>query len=119
MARQSKQTNGIDAKVASDFIARVENLHDDLKSMKGTYMNECKGVREDIKEVYSEAKEAGIPVKALKAEIKTRQLDRRKEEIKAGLDIDEMSAFEQLQEALGGLADLPLGKQALEQAQAG
>ena len=112
--RVSKQTNGIDADLAKAYVARVENLHADLESRKGKYMAECKTVREDITEVYAEAKAEGIPAKALKAEVKTREFDRKKAKLKDSLDIDEMAAFEQLEEALGGLVDLPLGQAAMD-----
>lgn len=117
MAKRSKQTNGIDADVAKRFIGQIENLHGDLAAKRGEYMADCKGVREDIKQVYADAKDAGIPVKGLKAIIKDRALDKRKAALKDGLDIDDLSAFEQMVEALGGLVDTPLGKAALEAAE--
>lgn len=113
--RQSKQTHGIDANIAADYIRRVESLHADLQSERGTYMAACKSVREDIKQVYLDAKEQnGIPTKTLKAIVKQREYQRKAEAQKDFLDIDERSTFEQLVEDLAGLADLPLGKAAMD-----
>lgn len=111
-----KPTNGIDADIATDFVARIEDRHAELESMKGSYMRDCKGVRGEIKDIYSEAKDAGIPVKALKTGVKHREYQRKQDALKADLDIDTLSAFEQLQEALGGIVDLPLGKAAIDAA---
>lgn len=88
---------------AEAFLKRIENLHADAEEAKGVYMNECKERREDIKQVYTEAKDAGVPLKALKGLVRRRQLLRRAEAIPAGLDIDEQSAYSQLVEALGEL----------------
>ncbi|MDP2618591.1 MAG: DUF2312 domain-containing protein [Hyphomicrobiales bacterium] len=111
--RVSKQTNGIDADMAKAFIERIENLEGQIDSERGSYMQKAKTIREDIKEVIIEAKDEGIPSKALKAMVKDRRYDRKKAELAAGLDIDEGAAFEQMKEALGPLADTPLGEAAL------
>jgi uncharacterized protein (UPF0335 family) len=88
---------------AEPFLKRIENLHADAEEAKAVYMNECKERREDIKSVYEEAKDAGVPLKALKGLVKRRQLIRKADAIPAGLDIDEQSAYAQLVEALGEL----------------
>jgi GcrA cell cycle regulator len=61
--------------MAKPFLERIENLNAAGESAKAVYMNECKARREDIKEVYTEAKDAGVPVKALKGLIKTARTD--------------------------------------------
>lgn len=88
---------------AEGFLKRIENLNADAESAKATYMAECKERREDIKQVYTEAKDAGVPTKALKGLVKRRQLMRKADAITDGLDIDEQSAYSQLVEALGEL----------------
>lgn len=109
--------NSIEGK-AAPFLARIENLHDDLESKKGAYMASCKAVRDDIKTVYSEAKEAGVAPKALKGVVRNRQLHRKIDAISDGLDIDEISTYEQLCEALGDFGETELGKAVLETAKA-
>lgn len=102
--------NSIEGK-AEPYLKRIENLLSDLDSMRSKYMSECKEVREDVKEVYQEAKSNGVLVKALRGIVQYRELERKQDAISAGLDIDEASAFEQLVEALG-----PLGKAAAAKA---
>lgn len=85
------------------FVERIENLMAEGETAKGTYMAECKERRGDIKEIYTEAKDKGIPIKALKGLIKYRDLERKQNKIGDGLDIDEQSAYQNLVEALGPL----------------
>lgn len=114
---QSKQTNGIDPEVGKSYVSRIERLEGEIESERGKYMAAAKRIREDIKTVISEAKDDGIPKRALKSIIATRKLDRKKAKIENGIDdIDDQAAFEQLKEALGDYADTPLGEAALDNA---
>jgi len=99
--------------IAEPFLKRIETLHGDLGSLRGTYMSDCKSVREDIKTVIAEAKDKGVPSKALKQLVKYRELERKQEALAANLDIDETATFETLVAALGDLASTELGKAAL------
>lgn len=94
--------NSIEGK-SEPFLKRIETLHEDAESAKGTYMAECKERRADVKEVYTEAKDAGIPVGALKGLVKKRQLQRKADAIPDGLEPDEARIYESLVEALGDL----------------
>lgn len=110
--------NGIDVDKAKAFVGRIENVESEIDSERGSYMAKAKSLREDIKEIIGEAKDAGIPKKALKAMVADRRLERKKRKLGDGLDIDEAAAFEQMKEALGDLAGLPLGAAALKGAEA-
>ena len=88
---------------AEVFLKRIETLIAEGESAKGTYMAECKERRSDIKEVYEEAKDAGIAVTALKGIVKRRAMEKKIAAIADGLDIDEASAYASLVEALGPL----------------
>ena len=81
---------------------RIENLFDDLETLRGEYMASCKTVRADIKEVYGEAKDQGVPARALKGLVKYRHLERKQLAIVDGLD-DEAADYELLVETLGDL----------------
>lgn len=94
---------------AEPFLARIENLIAEGESAKGEYLAECKERKSGIKDVYSEAKDAGISVKALKAVIKQRGLQKKIAELDAGLDIDDAAQFETLAAAFG---DTPMGQYA-------
>jgi uncharacterized protein (UPF0335 family) len=41
---------------AEPFVRRVESLMDELATLRGRYMAECKAVRGEIKDVYKDAK---------------------------------------------------------------
>lgn len=88
---------------AEGYLKRIETLLAEMDSAKGTYMAECKDRREDIKEIYTEAKDAGVPVKALRGVVKARALDKKLNAIADGFDIDETAAYQTLCEALGPL----------------
>lgn len=89
---------------AAPFVTRIENLLRDLASERGSYMAKCVPIHEDIREVYGEAKENGVAVKALKGLIKWRALERKQASIGDDFaDIDEKTVYDQLVEALGPL----------------
>jgi hypothetical protein len=97
---------------AQPFLKRIETKLDDLDSKRGAYMAACKVVREDIKEIYGESKDHGIPVKALKALVEYRVLEKRQAKLAASFDdIDESAAYSQLVSTLG-----PLGFAAAQRA---
>jgi uncharacterized protein (UPF0335 family) len=88
---------------AKPFLKRIESKLDELESLRGSYMADCKVVREDVREIIGEAKDAGIAVKALKGLVEYRKLERKQDKIAADFDIDESAAYDQLVEALGPL----------------
>jgi len=85
------------------FMERIETLHADLESERGKYMAACKSIREDVKVVYQEAKDAGCNAKALRSLIKWRALEKRQQMIEGGLDEDEGAIYARLVETLGPL----------------
>ena len=80
------------------IVERIERLEEEKKT-----------IADDVKDIYAEAKGNGFDVKALRAVIR-----RRKQ------DADDLKAHEEIIEvylhALGMLADLPLGRYAIERA---
>jgi uncharacterized protein (UPF0335 family) len=94
--------NSVDAK-ARPFVDRIERVISDMESDKGAYMAKCRAHRERIKDVLTEAKDRGLPVKAVKGIVKYRGLERKKQKIATGLDVDEAAVYSQLVETLGEL----------------
>lgn len=92
---------------AEGFLKRIDTLTAEGESAKGKYMSECKARRDDIKEIYTEAKDAGVSPKALKAFIKKRDFEKKAAAVGDGLDDDDAVAFQTLAAALG-----PLGQAA-------
>lgn len=80
----------------SGYITEIERWNAEIKTIRG-----------DVKVIFDSAKDAGFDVKAMRRVLKDRQKTK-----------DEREAFEMIVEtyahALGMLADLPLGKAAIE-----
>lgn len=101
------------------FVERVEELNRNLASEKSSYMTECKTIREDITAVLTEAHDAGITRKTIKAAVKIRALQRKADEAREALDIAEIDHLDNIRLALGDLADTALGKAALGEGDSG
>lgn len=80
------------------IIERVERLEE-----------EKKGLADDIKDVFAEAKSSGFDVKALRAVLKRRAAD-------ADKLAEHEAILETYEQALGMLADTPLGQSAMRRA---
>lgn len=108
------KTNGYDTGLAGEFIERIQNLHGDLESERGSYMAACKKIREDIKEVLAEAESEGFDKKVIKAIVKEIELFEKIKRLPDGFDMDTQSQYEALSSALGAFADTALGQAALD-----
>ena len=115
----SHRSNGIPIDALKKAVADIERQHEILATYQGEHMSRCKGPREKIKEAQATAKSSGVPLRALNAEIKRRDLERRTIAVRAKLEPDDQSLLDQIREALGGIADLPLGKAAVTAAERG
>jgi hypothetical protein len=114
-----KQTNGYDADKLNGYLDQIADVDDELQSMKGEYMQRCKGPRAKIKEILATAKEAGINMVAFR-EVLAKHRDERKQERRiADLEADDASAYELMLTALGEFGDTPLGQAALDRAKQG
>lgn len=95
--------NSIDAK-AQPFVARVESILADMESDKGAYMAKCRANRDRIKDILTEAKDQGLPVKPMKSIIKYRTLERKQTKIAASFDdVAEAAIYQELVDTLGEL----------------
>jgi uncharacterized protein (UPF0335 family) len=113
MARKALAGNKIDPDVADRYVQRIEQLLDDIATMRAENAERCGNIREDIKEIYHDAREAGLAPKPLKALIRVRELSRKQHAVRKKLDLDQLAEFEQLVEALGEFAETPLGEAAV------
>lgn len=101
--------------VATRWTKEIERHFDALETLRGEYMNEARQIRELIADCYDRAKDAGLPKKAMKAVIKTRQLEKRIESLREDLAEDGLDDdYDTIRLALGDLSDLPLGQAALK-----
>jgi uncharacterized protein (UPF0335 family) len=90
--------NSIDKSELKHFVARIEQLEIDKAGIAG-----------DIKGIYAEAKDTGYDPKILRKVIRIRKQDRAKRE-------EEEAMLEIYMQALGMLADTPLGQASIKSA---
>ena len=93
---------------AKALVDRIEVLQKAIEFEQGVCAETCAPMREDIAEVWKEAKDAGLPVKAMRAYVRVRTAQRK---AIAKLEPQDREAYENLREALG-----PLGAAAAERA---
>jgi GapR-like, DNA-binding domain len=116
MDAQPSGTNGFDRDLTERLLRDIDAADAQLASLKGEYMANCKGPRGDIAEVFKEAKDKGLPVRAFRAIVKNRRLDRQMSSNVDRLENDDQASYDALVVGLGDFCDLPLGQAALRRA---
>lgn len=117
MSDPAQKTNSYDSQAVREYVSRIERLLEDIASERGSFMARCRTIRDDIKTVIQEAKDQhGVPKKELKAVVRTRELEAKADAIRDELEQESQETFDMIREALGDLADLPLGNAALDRA---
>jgi hypothetical protein len=112
MAKDTRAGNGFDPKVTQGFVDELKGFVADLLSERGTYMQRCRAIREDMGTVYDRAKTAGIPTRVLKLIMKEfAAVDKLLAE-REKLEEDTRETYEAVRASLGQLADTPLGQAA-------
>jgi uncharacterized protein (UPF0335 family) len=111
------KTNGFDPNVVNDLVSRIEDQLSELLTLRSEYMLKCKGPRGTIKDIYTQAKEAGIPRKELRLVIEERETSRRLKAKFDELDLDERAQVEMIRDALGDYGSTPLGQAAIARAE--
>jgi hypothetical protein len=108
------QGNGYDQAQLEGFLTEIDAADDKLAELKSNYMNKCKGPQADIAGVLEVAKESGVPMRAFKALVKNRRLNRKIEANAARLGPDDAAEYDKLCSDLGDFIDLPLGRAAAD-----
>jgi hypothetical protein len=96
------------------YLEAIDRADDELLSLRGSYMAQCKGPRASIAEIKGAAREAGINMKAFNVVLKGHRADRAHEKRIAALEAEDAAAYEELEAALGDFGGTPLGSAALE-----
>lgn len=113
-------SNGIDPVVAKRWVGEALRVYQALEDQKIANMNACRTIRARFPEIFENAKNAGLPIKALKLTIKQRLLELKIEGLQEDIDglvpedEEDAETFEQFREAIGDFGELPLGKAAVE-----
>jgi uncharacterized protein (UPF0335 family) len=108
----TKAGNTLDKKIVDQFIADWERAEAEIRTIKAENAKRCRDVQERRDGILKVVKGAGMTAKAFKATVKIRAKEREIEAIEAELEDDDADSFEQIQAALGVLADTPLGQAA-------
>lgn len=112
-------SNGYDPEKTKGYIERVENIKTQITSEHMAYMSKVGDLKQDISDILDEAKSNGVPKKALRAVLKTRELQQKLEDIREGLEGEDQDSFDMIRHAIGDLAETPLGQHALKRAEQG
>jgi F0F1-type ATP synthase membrane subunit b/b' len=100
----------------SKYLEAIDRADDELASLRGSYMAECKGPRETIREIKGEAREAGVNMRAFNVLLTGHRSERKQAKRVTALEQEDFDALELLREQLGPFADTPLGEAALAEA---
>jgi uncharacterized protein (UPF0335 family) len=99
IGHNSGQITDDNRKKLHGYVAEIERIEERIAKEK-----------EDLKAIFESAKDSNFDVKAIRAVVKERRVDKDKREAFAAV----LDAY---RHALGMLADLPLGQSAIERAQ--
>jgi F0F1-type ATP synthase membrane subunit b/b' len=91
------------------YLQEISKQDDELDTLRGSYMAECKGPRGAIKEIMDSAREAGVNMKAFRELLTKHRADRRHEKRVAGMEADDAAALDEMIASLGDFVDTPLG----------
>jgi uncharacterized protein (UPF0335 family) len=98
------------------YLSEIDRQDDELDSLRGQYMSDCKGPRAAIKDIMASAREAGINMKAFRELLAEHRSQRRHEKRLAALEPEDLDSYDQMEQALGEFRTTPLGGAALERA---
>lgn len=95
-------------------LAGIDVADDELASLQGTYMADCKGPRATIREIRGGLREAGFNMKAFAEILRNHREERKRQKRIAAMENDDVFAYEDMRKGLGEFADTPLGSAALD-----
>lgn len=107
MAKPASASNQFDPDIVRPILAKIDGFYADLGKERGSYMSTCRGIRENIKAVYDEAKTQGIPTKELRTLIKIRENEQKNQKLYEELEADQQQTLAMIA-ATEKVMDLPL-----------
>ena len=112
----TETTNGYSSDLVKGLFAEIDKQDDELASLRGSYMEDCKGPRSAIKEIKGRAREEGINLVAFNELLAQHRTARAEQKRLAQMEPDDVDAFNLLEQALGEFVDTPLGAAAMDKA---
>ncbi|WP_068318954.1 hypothetical protein [Polycladidibacter hongkongensis] len=93
--------NGVDQGKLKSAVDRILEVQGQIDSEKAKYMKLCKDLKEDIKDIKQQAKDAGIPPKQLNGILKRHELYGKYDAIRTDMDEDDAELLDQMELSLG------------------
>jgi hypothetical protein len=112
----NETTNGYSPELVKGLFSEIDRQDDELASLRGSYMEECRGPRSAIKEIRGRAREEGMNMRAFNELLAQHRTARAEQKRLAQMEPDDVDAFNLLEQALGEFIDTPLGEAALRKA---
>lgn len=106
-------SNGFDKVKLERAFEQIDQADDELASMKGSYMLQCRRPRAQIKDVKAQLRENGCNMRAFAVLLQKHRDERAQARRAEGLEPDDRAELEQMIEALGPFGDTPLGQAAI------
>jgi hypothetical protein len=119
MSRILEGRNRANGEEAASFVDKYEDLEREKLREKMSYMERCRRITEQQKELLDDAKSKGIAKKVVRNVAKARELEAKVKDLLDDLEDDDKSMFIDIRKALGDYADLPLGVAAVEREDGG
>jgi len=114
---ETRFNNYLDDDKITQFVADIEAQYEKLASHKAAAAADCKPFQRRIKDIYKTAESMGVNTDALKAIIKTREYERKSQDLIDELNIGERDEYARIKDALGDYGSTPLGSAAIKQAE--
>ena len=106
-------TNGFDSKQLQGYLSEIDAADVEIERLKEEFKDEAAPAKEQIKDTLKAAKDAGINMAAFKVVVAEHRAEKRLDRKIDRLDMADRADYEAMVEALGPLADTPLGEAAL------
>ncbi|MBX3490874.1 hypothetical protein [Parvibaculum sp.] len=107
-------SNGYDKKKLEGYVSECEEAQTEIDEIMQAAKDKCAPLREQIADIKKAANEDdGIPRKEFNAVLQERRLRRKADGVRDKLSAEQQDQFDLMKQALGMLADTPLGQAAM------
>ena len=106
-------TNGFDGKRLNGYLSEIDVNDIEIERLKDDCKNECAPYKEQIADIMTAVKDSGINMAAFKVVLAEHRAEKKIDRQIAALDMADRADYGAMVDALGVLADTPLGEAAL------
>jgi hypothetical protein len=107
-------SNGFDPNQLNGYLSEIDVNDAEIEQLKEECKNECRPAKERIKDILTAVKDAGINMAAFKVVLSEHRAEKRIDRRVNALDMADRADYGAMVDALGTLADTPLGEAALK-----